>query len=834
MKVSKKATIIILAALLTTIVFPLTTQSADAADAKNTYAFIGAMPNPVGKGQTLILHVGIPDALQKDGDSWKGITVTVTRPDNTTETLNAPDTDSTGSTGVLYTPTMAGTYYFQTHFPAQWYNYSGYNFYLGMVVTSSTYYEASDSEKLAVEVLEEAIPYYPGLPLPTEYWTRPINAQLREWYQIGGNWLTPTPVLPIDNLYAPDNQGPESPHILWARPLGDMMGGLAGGVDQTGYGTGDAYEGKMNGQIIIGGVFYYNKYDSNQPQQEVTAIDLHTGEEQWTKSLNGRLAFGQVVRASTMNYQGDFSYIFTTSGGGYSGLPESWHAYDALTGDWKFNMTNVPSGVPSSFAGSTNYYGPHGEILRYNIAQNRLTQWNSTAAVISGNAGMTSAWGSQVSGESINAQAKGFDVNVTVPTGLTGSVRLANPLDRIVGADVTQQQVTIWALSLAPGQEGTLLYKKTWNAPTEWLSGNLTISWAAASLTDNVAVVWARETQQYYGFSLTTGNFLWGPSERQHYLSIFDLVTTINYGCVISTGCSGVTYCYNATTGERLWSLTAEDPYTEFTIGNDWWMQQQFIADGKVYIGQVEHSGNQPLPRGAPFLCIDIATGDIVWKMDGGFRSTCWGGKAIIGDSIIALQDTYDQRIYAIGKGPSRTTVNAAPKVTQNGGSIVIEGTISDISPGTEDYALRARFPDGVPVVSDESMGQWMKYVYMQFERPINVTGVPVTLYVLDANENYREIGSATTDANGFYSLSWTPDIDGKYTVYAIFAGSDSFYPSHSVTAFNVDPESPTASPQPTQSPSMADLYFLPAVVAIIVTIVLVGVFLAFFLKKQQ
>ena len=78
---------------------------------------------------------------------------------------------------------------------------------------------------------------------------------------ISGNWLIPTPILPTDNLYAADNDdAPESAHVLWTKPIGDTIGGLAGGVDATGYGIGDAYEGKWGG-IAIGGIFFYNKYD---------------------------------------------------------------------------------------------------------------------------------------------------------------------------------------------------------------------------------------------------------------------------------------------------------------------------------------------------------------------------------------------------------------------------------------------------------------------------------------------------------------------------------------------------------------------------------------------
>ncbi len=831
MNVDKKLTTAIVAVLVLSIIVPLNflPTNAQTAASKKTYAFIGTMPNPIGQGQTLILHIGIPDALQKDGDGWTGITVTVTKPDNTTETIGPYKTDSTGSTGALYTPTTTGTYYFQTHFPAQWYNYTAYNYYTQTTVTSNTYYEASDSDKLAVTVQEEAIPFYPGQALPTEYWSRPINSQLREWYQIGGNWLVPTPILPTDNLYAPYNDGPETAHVLWTNPIGDTMGGLAGGVDQTGYGTGDAYEGKALGGIIIGGVLYYNKYDSNQPQQAVVAINLHTGEKLWEKTLlaNGRISFGQVLRWSSMNYQGDFSYIYVVSGGGYTGLPEVWSAFEPLNGDWKFNMTNLPSG--------TNYYGPNGEILRYTInkAAGWIAQWNSTAAVVKDNTGMADSWGSQTSGKVINAATKGYDLNVTIPKNLPGSIQLANPLDKIVGQSINQTHVSLWAISLKPDQQGQVLYNKVWNAPTDWASGNLTISWAAGSLTDNIAVLWARETQQYYGFSLSTGDFLWGPSERQHYLSIFDLVTTINYGYIISTGCSGRVYCYNATTGQRLWNYTAEDPYTEFTIGNDWWIQQQFIADGKVYIGQVEHSGNQPLPRGAPFLCMDIATGKVVWKMDGGYRQTCWGGKAMIGDSIIALQDTYDQRFYAIGKGPSQTTVDAPATGIKLGDSLIIRGTVTDISPGTSKYETAARFPSGVPAISDASQSEWMKYVYMQFARPTNATGVDVSLDTVDPNGNYIHIGNTTTDSTGMFSYQWVPEIPGKYTVIATFPGSSAYYSSLSETAIAVDNTAATPTPSPQPQTSIADTYFVPAIAGIFVAIIALGILMVALLRKR-
>ena len=42
-----------------------------------------------------------------------------------------------------------------------------------------------------------------------------------------------------------------------------------------------------------------------------------------------------------------------------------------------------------------------------------------------------------------------------------------------------------------------------------------------------------------------------------------------------------------------------------------------------------------------------------------------------------------------------------------------------------------------------------MGYVYQQQPLPNNFTGVPVTIDVMDSNGNYRNIGTATTDATG-------------------------------------------------------------------------------------
>jgi hypothetical protein len=284
---------------------------------------------------------------------------------------------------------------------------------------------------------------------------------------------------------------------------------------------------------------------------------------------------------------------------------------------------------------------------------------------------------------------------------------------------------------------------------------------------------------------------------------------------------SGIVYAYDVKTGERLWTYEASDPYNEILWANNWPMRTQFVTDGKIYVGHDEHSPNQPLPRGAPFICLNATTGDVIWRADGLFRQTESGGRAIIGDSIIATMDTYDQRIYAIGKGPSATTVAASTKVSVEGSSVVVEGMVTDISPGTEEYALTARFPNGVPAVADESMSEWMLYVYKQFARPTNATGVEVVLTVLDPNNNVYEVGRATSDASGYFGCEFTPEVPGLYKIIASFEGSKSYYGSYAETFINVE-EAPAATPAPTPTPApMTDTYVLGTGIAIIIAIVI-------------
>ena len=190
-------------------------------------------------------------------------------------------------------------------------------------------------------------------------------------------------------------------------------------------------------------------------------------------------------------------------------------------------------------------------------------------------------------------------------------------------------------------------------------------------------------------------------------------------------------------------------------------------------------------------------------------------------------------QIYCFGKGPSATTVEAPMTGVTAGSSLVIRGTVTDVAAGTKQDEQVARFPNGVPAVSDESMSAWMEYVYMQKPRPINATGVPVSIDVIDANGNYRNIGSTTSDASGMFTLTWTPDIPGSYKVFATFAGSESYWPSSAESSFTVDEATPTGSPYPITAQPPTEMYIVGGVVAIIIAIAIATILIMLTLRKR-
>ncbi len=831
-----------------------------------TWTYVNVTPNPIGVGQTanVVFWVDkmMPTASGIAGDRWINLKVEVTKPDGTNETLGTFTSDPVGGAWTSYTPTEVGTYTFKCTFPGQVLTGStGTGIFSNSAFINDTYQGSVGTSTLTVQ--QDSIPGPPSYPLPTEYWTRPIEAQNTEWYQISSNYLKP---LGAAYTYGaerlqPEGTSPNSPHIMWTKPIQD--GGIVGGnitLPGVNYYTGLSYETKFNSPIIMNGRLYYGLPRSNNGAGGgYVAVDLRSGKTLWWQNYTVNPSFGQLYYYESFNQHGVIpdGYLWATQG-------TTWMAYNGLDGNWLFNLTSVPSATTgASYAAFTaQTYGPHGEILLYVLNYDTTTRagwlglWNNTCEQqgLHGALGTGSAayqW--RPVGKVVN-MSRAYSWNVTIPVlpnvGGSPTVRYIIENDMLLGSfgqpgvdlrtdnDGRNPGCTVFAISLKPTSRGQLLWIKDYPAPL----GNLTRSFEAVDPVNRVFTMSDKETQQWTGYSMDDGSLLWGPLGNTRALNFYATVGSggvsnvgfVAYGNLYVDGYGGELFCYSTKTGELLWKYNN----TQSGSNTPWGLYPIFtgsICEGKIYVFSNEHSPNVPLYKDEQVRCINATTGEEIWTMNGwagvgGFAD--WGWPTA--DGFITYLNSYDMQLYTLGKGPSATTVEAPMNAATEGSSVVIRGTVTDTAAGTLQEEQKARFPRGVPAVSDDSMSDWMEYVYMQKPRPTNVIGVEVTIDVLDSNGNYRNIGKTTSDANGFYSFQWTPDISGKYTVVATFQGSESYWPSQAETAFAVD-EAPL---QPTQPPATAlpptEMYILGAAAAIIVAIALVGIVLALMIRKRQ
>jgi outer membrane protein assembly factor BamB len=389
-------------------------------------------------------------------------------------------------------------------------------------------------------------------------------------------------------------------------------------------------------------------------------------------------------------------------------------------------------------------------------------------------------------------------------------------------------------LNASKGAIGTILWSNTLQPP----AGNVTAVYAGTDPVGRVFLEEYKQTMQYVAYSLNTGAKLWGPSAPENALAYYGnqfsggKMAQLAYGNLYSTGFGGIMYCRNEQTGDLLWTFgnggTGNSTYAGFYTGYGTYPTfVTAIANGIVYTEVTEHTILDPIYKGAMTRAINATDGTEVWTLS---DYTGGGGSSVsfaIADGFATWFNGHDNQIYSVGRGPSATTVAASPKVSVNGDSVLVEGTVIDTAAGTKQDEQAARFPNGVPAVSDASMGDWMGYVYQQKPFPSTATGVEVTLDAVDPNGNWIHIGTATSDSSGMFKKMWTPEVPGEYTVIATFPGTNGYWPSYAETAIGVD-EAPPATPTPTPAAPLPpfDLYIAIATVVIVIAIVLVGVWI--------
>ena len=801
-----------------------------------TQVFMVMSPNPVGAGQQVSFVLFMPQqprGAMANNDIRYTYTVDVKKSDGTSLTLGPIKSDSTGTAYTLYTPDKVGNYTITVNFLEllyQWNATSDMRDYYGV-----TYNSVSYSKTLVVQTGPVLPTGSADTPLPTEDWKRPIEGTNTGWDQVASNYLASQKDRDnggSQNQYQRDGIAPNSGHILWTKQTED--GGVIGGgnfsVPGEVFNAGHQYQTRFTNPIIMWGRLYYEiPITWSGGGGGWVCVDLRTGETIWEDSRMGNTvpepAFGYYYDLDDMNNHGVVTpgWLFSNNFGA------SIHPRYGIVG--QLNLTNVPSGF--------EIVGPKGEHLRY-VLNNAgwLGQWNSSK-VFSSESGSRNA-----------STANRYDWNVTAPwrRGMSSvTIHQVEYNDILFGSNGSHpvgtsgprfdypSPLTIWAVNLNParGPVGELMYMKNIDTITTPPDGG---EFMLERTAEGVAVFVKLFERYWVGYDIYTGNKLWetDPPEADFnpfgYYSFPSLIhtqsITIAYGKLFTGGYTGAVFCYDLKTGKSLWNYT---DYTGRTVFPYFTLMLGPVADGKLYVGTHEHSADTPLFKGNKIRAINVTTGEAVWTMYG------WGhpDTFAVADGTLIYWNNYDEQVYAVAKGPSATTVDAPKAAITLGGSLVITGTVTDVSAGTKQHEQASRFPNGVPAVSDESMSHWMEYVYMQKAKPKDTVGVDVTISVIDANGNHRDIGTATSDASGFYSFQWVPDIPGKYTVVATFPGTEGYYGSNDEAAFAVDnaPPAPETPEAPVDNTPTLITY---ATVGIIASIAIVGAIIAFLLLRKH
>ncbi len=807
----KKIVATALVLMLTLSAFLILAQNAIAATniiniETNAYVMLG--PSRVGVGQTMTVTYRIDKvafgATIRAG-LWNGSSVTITTPDGKTEQRTNLKVDSTSAGWFAYTPTKTGNYTFVYHFPAQNITTISGN------TTTIRVYSASDSAPAVLTVQDTNIIPIQDNPLPTGYWTRPINAENKGWWKIADNWL----MLSYDinsrpfyggTAFAPYTSAPNSPHVLWNKPIwfGGMVGGKFG--DKVYY-TGLSYEQFYNPLILNGRIIYSEHGPSAGTVYGTRILDLYTGEE-IAYMNNTVINFAQTVDMETPNEHGILPYLWSVSG-------SNWTMYDAFTLRQMATLINMPSA-----SGFGTRFGPNGELLVYVYSNTAgtLTMWNVSRVVMG--PGVADSWSPTLAPNTYNATQT---LSTTNATRLMYEAQSHSPY-RGVEWNVTVPKVA-GNPSILAVEEGYLLaqylnsttfpyvyedlafdlsmMKRDANGnyadylPYLWAVNRSDIGYQAYNrapwnINNGVYVWWDEAKMQTHAWSIKTGQELWVSDPAENGWGIFTYLLHAAYGRTFTNGYDGHVRCYDSITGEKLWDLYLGDSGYENVYGTYPSYNGFTIADHKLYMTNDEHSPDSIMWRGGKLWCIDTNTGDVIWNMSG------WMRMPVIADGLLTSLNVLDGKVYVIGKGPSKTTVETPLTAVQTGHPFMITGTVTDQSPGSSN----------TPAIADENMAEWMEYLHMQKQYPANAKGVNVTLTAIDPNGNVQIIGTVTSDTSGMFKKSWTPPVPGEYTITATFAGSESYGESFANAAIVAEEavSAPTAPPTtaPTQPPTTA------------------------------
>jgi len=630
LRISKNKPIAVAITLVLLSTMIATATSYTPTEKRFSVAYVSVAPKTIGLGQTILTNAWVAPQPPLSGDlnltDWPGypfagifrygFEVVITKPDQTTATFTGLMSYGDGTVWLEYVCDQTGTWEATFSWPTPR-DVVGYDDGEPIIIEDPWYF-APTPATTTWTVQQDPVEKTKPTPLPTDYWTRPIPAEYREWYQISG------PVLERVAYY-PYTTAPRSAHILWKKET--ATSGIIGGGELTApYSWSLSATGASGPTIELMGKFYMNTRGG------FACYDLRTGEELWW--AEGSISCAQIVPTAR-----DRAYLW-----GFS--TNQLRRYSRNDGALQLTIdTGLPGGL-SSFSDMTE----EGVFYFYTFAAG----YGTTAEP-----GWCIKWDP--------AKAVGTDFqsgivwNITIPVG-------------------TSSVPDIWGGVLVFGRQSnrqvafdTTTGAEMWDVWRDQTYGGGPPGRSFAG--DGKLYYWHDDERFYEAINIYTGASVWNSTPTTEPWGAFSAyMPCVAYGLLINGFYDGYMRAYNTTTGETEWEVysgdTTETPY------NTWAMWQSAKAGGGVaFMGTGEHSPTPPVNRGYRLFAVDVNDGTLLWTLAG-----LWG-LDLIAEGYLLADNDYDGYLYAIGKGQTETTVSASPSVVSKGSTVLIEGTVLDQSP---------------------------------------------------------------------------------------------------------------------------------------------------------
>jgi hypothetical protein len=810
---------------------------------ESTRAFLSFRPNPVGVGQTVLVNLWVNPALHvsRYHKDYK-VTITDSAGNEQIRYLDSYRADTTA--WFEFEPDKIGEWTLKFDFAGDYFPPGNYTVFTGgyegarvETFTRSVYYEPSSTAEQTLTVQEDIVYSWPEAELPTDYWTRPISLEKREWWTIAGGYpgtgyygggsvwdeLYPdtNPRWSATYDFHPWVQGPNTAHIVWKRL--DDIAGLIGGYAYH-YGT-TARIG--NPSLVYAGRCYQSLTVpiDGVPTSCAVCYDLRTGEMYYTIPTSEGGVTPNII-----------SYNAPGTGSVPGAEAQTTYSVELLSiSGGNLNKVNPNTGAVSSYSiapltGSGGTYYTNQEVmdiqdLGADAGENRyrLIKWTTAGSsrtfadrIISNTTYARSSFTSTEYADDVPRGSYRFNMALLADFNVGIGVTVGG-----MGYDVKPESPTkvyeamrIQAYNLETGEE---IWDKIVDEPLYSRSCYMADHGKIAVLTQN---------GYFYAYDLASGNLAW-KSEMMDYpwaaASFGAYALQSAYGMLFRQAYNGV-YAFDWDDGSIVWHYEApslavyESPYINAEgKGTYPFNGGATIADGKMYVYNTEHTASWPMTRGWALHCINITNGELVWKIG---NPMSYGA---IADGYLTAANSWDGYLYVFGKGKSETTVTGPLSNVAKGSPITITGTVLDMSPAQQ----------GTPCVSKDSMALQMEYLHLQ--RPIGgiwnnetITGVPVKLTAMASDGSYIDLGTTVTSGYyGTFGLAWTPENEGTYEIVASFEGDDSYGSSGASTFVTVGPApasggdiEPEPEPEPTPLISTEIAIAIAVIAAVVIGVV--------------